>query len=325
MSIDHDDYEALPSKLSPVIHMGAGAAAGVMEHTLMYPLDSVKTRMQNIQTVEYKSISDAFGRIIYKEGSRRLFRGMSAMIVGAGPAHALYFSCYEKLKHVFTRGINGHANHTKWENSTIANGLAGACATFFHDIIMNPAEVVKQRMQVSGSLHSSCMRCVLHTYQTEGLGAFYRSFSTQLFMNIPFQATHFMVYEFTQERINPDRCYNPGTHIVSGAAAGGVASIVTNPLDVCKTLLNTQKHREDHAIRGLRQAVRTVYETNGIRTFFRGTTARVLYQMPSTAVSWSVYEFFKYLFNNNRARLTADIDIGTRMIVAVPPIVLDEP
>lgn len=180
-------------------------------------------------------------------------------------------------------------------------------------------------MQVSGSLHSSCMRCVLHTYQTEGLGAFYRSFSTQLFMNIPFQATHFMVYEFTQERINPDRCYNPGTHIVSGAAAGGVASIVTNPLDVCKTLLNTQKHREDHAIRGLRQAVRTVYETNGIRTFFRGTTARVLYQMPSTAVSWSVYEFFKYLFNNNRARLTADIDIGTRMIVAVPPIVLDEP
>ena len=39
---DDFDYEALPSELSPVIHMGAGAAAGVMEHTLMYPLDSVK-------------------------------------------------------------------------------------------------------------------------------------------------------------------------------------------------------------------------------------------------------------------------------------------
>ena len=78
--------------------------------------------MQNLRTVEYNNVTHAFQRIIYKEGSRRLFRGMSAMILGAGPAHALYFSCYEKLKHVFTRGINGHLHHTKWENSTIANG-----------------------------------------------------------------------------------------------------------------------------------------------------------------------------------------------------------
>jgi len=136
----------------------------------------------------------------------------------------------------------------------------------------------------------------METYKQEGVGAFYRSFTTQLFMNIPFQATHFMVYEFTQEHINPTRGYNPGTHIVSGAAAGGIASLLTNPLDVCKTLLNTQKHREEHTIRGLRHAMRTVYATNGMRTFFRGTTARVLYQMPSTAVSWSVYEFFQVHF-----------------------------
>ena len=87
--------------------------------------------------VEYRNVSDAFGRIIYKEGSRRLFRGMSAMIAGAGPAHALYFSCYEKLKLVFTRSINGHANHTKWENSTIANGKKKGGHLFFNVVQIN--------------------------------------------------------------------------------------------------------------------------------------------------------------------------------------------
>ena len=42
---DHDhDYEALPEDVSPQVHMAAGAAAGVLEHIAMYPLDVVKVR-----------------------------------------------------------------------------------------------------------------------------------------------------------------------------------------------------------------------------------------------------------------------------------------
>jgi Mitochondrial carrier protein len=39
---------------------------------------------------------------------------------------------------------------------------------------------------------------------------------------------------------NPDRSYNPLCHVVSGGVSGAVAAAVTTPLDVCKTLLNTQ-------------------------------------------------------------------------------------
>ena len=31
---------------------------------------------------------------------------------------------------------------------------------------------------------------------------------------------------------------------------------------------------------------------------FQGLKARVMYQMPSTAISWSVYEGFKHVINN---------------------------
>ncbi len=39
--VDFDDYETLPVN-SVTAHMMAGALAGIMEHCVMYPLDSVK-------------------------------------------------------------------------------------------------------------------------------------------------------------------------------------------------------------------------------------------------------------------------------------------
>ena len=95
-------------------------------------------------------------------------------------------------------------------------------------------------MQMCCSPYKSSLTCAKTIFATEGLGAFYRSYGTMLTMNIPFQATHFMVYEKMQVLTNPDREYNPHAHLVSGAAAGALAATITMPLDVCKTLLNTQ-------------------------------------------------------------------------------------
>lgn len=39
--MNFEDYETLPTQ-SSITHMTAGAIAGVMEHCVMYPLDSVK-------------------------------------------------------------------------------------------------------------------------------------------------------------------------------------------------------------------------------------------------------------------------------------------
>lgn len=38
------DYESLPPHVSVTTHMTAGAVAGILEHTVMYPVDSVKVR-----------------------------------------------------------------------------------------------------------------------------------------------------------------------------------------------------------------------------------------------------------------------------------------
>ncbi|RUS86291.1 hypothetical protein EGW08_005935 [Elysia chlorotica] len=296
---DDNPYETLDEASSMGTHMLAGAAAGIMEHTVMYPVDCVKTRMQCLvpdPKADYRNVYDALNKIVRHEGIRNTVRGFSAMATGAGPAHALYFACYEKIKHLASGGMQG--NH-------LANGLAGCSATLLHDAIMNPADVVKQRMQVYGSPYQSTLMCFRDILRTEGPSAFYRSYATQLTMNVPFQSIQFMTYEFMQDILNTERNYDPKTHIVAGALAGAVAASVTMPLDVCKTLLNTQENcarTQLTYISGMASAFRTVYQFCGIPGFFRGITARVIYQMPSTAISWSVYEFFKYIIHENRKR-----------------------
>nr|BAB31839.2 unnamed protein product [Mus musculus] len=37
-----EDYENLPTSASVSTHMTAGAMAGILEHSIMYPVDSVK-------------------------------------------------------------------------------------------------------------------------------------------------------------------------------------------------------------------------------------------------------------------------------------------
>ncbi|KAG8012150.1 Mitoferrin-1 [Nibea albiflora] len=88
------DYESLPPHVSVATHMTAGAVAGILEHTVMYPVDSVKTRMQSLQpdpNAQYKGVYEALKRIIRTEGIFRPLRGLNITMLGAGPAHALYF------------------------------------------------------------------------------------------------------------------------------------------------------------------------------------------------------------------------------------------
>ena len=158
--------------------------------------------------------------------------------------------------------------------------------------------VVKQRLQMYHTPYRGAFDCIRTIYSNEGVKAFYRSYTTQLSMNIPFQVVHFISYESLQDIFNNSRQYNPLSHMLSGAGAGALAAAITTPLDVAKTLLNTIEQKRtvsrERRISGMLSALLKIYKVRGFSGYFRGITARVIYQVPSTAICWSVYEFFKH-------------------------------
>lgn len=161
--------------------------------------------------------------------------------------------------------------------------------------------VVKQRMQLRDSVYKSIRECARSVYTKEGLAAFYISLPTTLVMSVPFQSIQFATYEFFRKVLNADGPqYDPKTHVMAGGLAGAVASSLTTPMDVVKTLLQTRGSSKDPQIRnatGFREATRIIMDRYGVRGFFRGFKPRVLTHMPSAAISWSVYEYIKWVIN----------------------------
>ncbi|KAH7097540.1 mitochondrial carrier [Auriculariales sp. MPI-PUGE-AT-0066] len=291
VAVEDVEYEGLPSNAGFAVNMFAGALAGITEHAVMFPFDSIKTRMQVFQTSPaaiYTGIGHAFTRIASTEGSRALWRGVSSVIAGAGPAHAVHFGVYEAVKE-FT---GGNERGYRW----LETAAAGASATIASDALMNPFDVIKQRMQIHNSQHRSMVVCARTVFRTEGLAAFYVSYPTTLMMTVPFTAVQFSSYESLKKLLNPRNDYSPLTHAISGGLAGGFAAAVTTPLDVAKTLLQTRGTSEDTEIRGargMRDAFRIIWARDGWRGFTRGLSPRVLTFMPSNALCWLSYEFFK--------------------------------
>jgi len=285
------DYEGLPGGYSTGVNMLAGALAGISEHAVMFPVDSIKTRMQVYSAspaAVYTGIGNAFTRISSTEGMRALWRGVASVIAGAGPAHAVYFGTYEIVKDMTGGNREGH--------QFLSTSVAGASATITSELFMTPFDVIKQRMQMHNSQHRMVWSCARTVYRTEGAGAFFISYPTTLIMSVPFTAAQFTTYEYLKKKLNPSEVYSPVTHVIAGGLAGGIAAALTTPLDVAKTLLQTRGNSQVAEIRnakGMVDAFRIIWQRDGLRGFSRGLTPRVLTFMPSNALCWLSYEFFK--------------------------------
>ncbi|KAL2752252.1 hypothetical protein ACRALDRAFT_1078263 [Sodiomyces alcalophilus JCM 7366] len=295
--VEEYDYESLPPNFSLLQNMAAGAFAGIAEHTVMYPIDAIKTRMQVLTSGPANASNGAIQgtfRIASGEGFLSLWRGVSSVVAGAGPAHAVYFATYEAVKHIMG-GNQAGVHHP------LAAVTSGACATIASDALMNPFDVIKQRMQMRGSakIYRSMMDCAKYVYRTEGLGAFYVSYPTTLSMTVPFTALQFLAYESISTVMNPTKHYDPITHIVAGGVAGGFAAALTTPMDVIKTMLQTRGTAADPELRrvdGFMAGSRLLLRREGFRGFFKGVGPRVITTMPSTAICWSAYEASKAYF-----------------------------
>ena len=289
-------YEELPEHAPFSVHLAAGAIAGIAEHTLTYPLDFIKTRLQVLHPTPaalYTGLTSALRTISLEEGPMRLLRGIQSVALGAGPAHAVYFATYEKVKSVLVR--EGEAG-----TSPLKTGMAGAVATTFADAIMTPFDVIKQRLQIHNSQYRGLWDCFTQVLRREGPSAFYLSYPTTLLLNIPFHGLQFPIYERLRQTLNPKGHYSPGTHILAGGLAGACAGFVTTPVDNLKTIL--QIRGESPALLEkaacMRGAARAILEKHGWRGFWRGAVPRTLTFMPSTAICWSVYEYFKYFMSS---------------------------
>jgi hypothetical protein len=105
----------------------------------MLPFDNVKT---HCQVGSRLSLPQIISKIYRAGGLKNFYSGSSVLAMGCIPAHAIYFSIYEKAKIVL-----GCEN----DDSQYKFAFVGVLSSLFHDLVMTPTEALKQRLQLTRS------------------------------------------------------------------------------------------------------------------------------------------------------------------------------
>ena len=283
-------------------HAIAGSFAGVAEHVSVFPIDTIKTHVQSQRSatapLTWSSDLVLARTLVTQHGVGSLWRGVGVAASACGPAHALMFTTYE---HVLTLGGQESAGA---DRAAVVGAVAGGVSTLAHDLVMVPADTIKQRMQLG--YYRSAFHCLSRMLATGG-GSLYRSLPTTLAMNVPYASLMMMANEGARKVVNPSGEYSLTTFLLCGGFSGAFAAALTTPLDVVKTRLQTQglgvgveaaaeaaAHDAPSAFTvrysGFVDAATALWRCDGFRGFFRGATPRVLMYGPACAISWVAYE-----------------------------------
>jgi len=136
-----------------------GAAAAVPATVVSYPFDVVRTRMvgqggpsnrPELTKAQYKSLTDAFVRMVRVEGPSSLFQGLSPALYTVPLSAGLHLCIYNYIK----PGVAKRATHLDQANvpylSQVATFLLGGISGVITKTITFPLDTVKKRLQVQG-------------------------------------------------------------------------------------------------------------------------------------------------------------------------------
>ncbi|KAM9458894.1 calcium-binding mitochondrial carrier protein Aralar1 isoform 2-T3 [Salvelinus alpinus] len=274
-----------------------GSIAGATGATAVYPIDLVKTRMQNqrstgsfVGELMYKNSFDCAKKVLRYEGFFGFYRGLLPQLIGVAPEKAIKLTVNDFVRDKFT----GKGDTIPFA----AEVLAGACAGASQVVFTNPLEIVKIRLQVAGEITTGPRISALSVIRDLGLFGLYKGAKACFLRDIPFSAIFFPVYAHTKAQFADEQGRLGALQLLAAGAIGGIpaASLVT-PADVIKTRLQVAARAGQTTYTGVTDCFRKIMHEEGFRALWKGAGARMCRSSPQFGVTLVTYELLQRWLN----------------------------
>lgn len=241
-------------------------------------------------------------RILQQEGVAALFSGVSATMLRQTLYSTTRMGLYDILKQKWTDP------HSKTMPLTSKIG-AGLIAGGIGAAVGNPADVAMVRMQADGRLpaaqrrnYKSVIDAITRMSKQEGVTSLWRGSSLTVNRAMLVTASQLASYDQFKETILKKELMRDGfgTHVTASFAAGFVAAVVTNPVDVIKTRVMNMKVEAGEAppyAGALDCAVKTV-KAEGPMALYKGFIPTISRQGPFTIVLFVTLEQVRKLLKD---------------------------
>uniref|UniRef100_A0A8C6Q0J8 Solute carrier family 25 member 12 n=1 Tax=Nothobranchius furzeri TaxID=105023 RepID=A0A8C6Q0J8_NOTFU len=261
-----------------------GSIAGATGATAVYPIDLVKTRMQNqrstgsfVGELMYKNSFDCAKKVLRYEGFFGFYRGLVPQLIGVAPEKAIKLTVNDFVRDKFT-------NNNDNTIPLFAEILAGGCAGGSQVIFTNPLEIVKIRLQVAGEITTGPRVSALSVVRDLGFFGLYKGAKACFLRDIPFSAIYFPAYAHIKTQLTDEQGrLGPLQLLTAGAIAGIPAASLVTPADVIKTRLQVAARAGQTTYSGVVDCFRKILREEGFRALWKGAGGQDLNQHPSLA------------------------------------------
>lgn len=253
----------------------AGGVAGASVDIALFPLDTLKTRLQSAQG------------FVKAGGFTGVYAGLASAAAGSFPNAALFFLTYETAKPFYTQHLDGKVHDAAPQMLAGATGEAMAC------LVRVPTENVKQKMQAR--LFETTGDALRSIRKNQGMAGFYTGYGTTLLRDAPFSMIQFPIWEHLKLMVADytERPVRPYESALCGSVSGAFAAGVTTPLDVVKTRLMLGADANGVQYKGMFNTMSRIYTTEGGKALFSGVGPRVMWIAIGGGVFFGMYETAK--------------------------------
>jgi len=211
----------------------------------------------------------------------------------------VYFGIYSSVKEALHRG--GPLSAPQFHLLSVA--LAAATGNTVASVFRVPYEVLKQRVQAGQ--FSSAWEAMLQSWRADGpLGLFDAGkLSSQIIRDVPYAILTLVSYEvlqllihrfrataaFSSDPAEDDKTRRPKVprrkldDALCGSLAGGIGSLLTNPMDVVKTRLMTST-KAGGSPQTVWSSAMSILRDEGPTAFLIGTPARLMHNIPANCL-----------------------------------------
>ncbi|KAH7524767.1 hypothetical protein FEM48_Zijuj06G0154200 [Ziziphus jujuba var. spinosa] len=239
-------------------------------------------------------------RIVQKEGVAALFSGVSATVLRQTLYSTTRMGLYDVLKQKWTDPESGNMPLTRKIAAGLIAGGVGAA-------VGNPADVAMVRMQADGRLPPAQRRnykgvgdAISRMAKAEGVASLWRGSTLTVNRAMIVTASQLASYDQFKEMILEKGLMKDGlgTHVTASFAAGFVAAVASNPVDVIKTRVMNMKVEsgEIPPYRGAVDCALKTVRSEGLMALYKGFIPTISRQGPFTVVLFVTLEQIRKIF-----------------------------
>lgn len=241
-------------------------------------------------------------RIVQQEGVAALFTGVSATVLRQTLYSTTRMGLYDMMKQRWTDPNTGNMPLVRKIGAGLIAGGIGAA-------VGNPADVAMVRMQADGRLppaqrrnYKSVVDAISQMTKNEGITSLWRGSSLTVNRAMLVTASQLASYDQIKETILEKNLMKDGlgTHVTASFAAGFVAAVASNPVDVIKTRVMNMKVEPgmDPPYSGALDCAMKTVRAEGPMALYKGFIPTISRQGPFTIVLFVTLEQVRKLLKD---------------------------